>query len=253
MRWMTNDPKGFGAGDLNLYRDLGNGPVNGTDPSGLRWVWEPTGKHRPAPYNEYRLTRVPASPRHRAYEYRNPNGRWAVRVFYASTHDEAPNKMWLLDRHQPSVSGVYEWTADGTNGPHQEEFEYQRRWEDDPRPVIPVQVEKPHERPNDNVDVGVPRTDPTTTEITIGVAATAVVTILYFTPAGRAVQIGVAAGGVILGWLGLSSGEAQAQKISRCPPPKLRFDPPPLPNVVPELIHRYPDYSRNMPSFLPPR
>ena len=35
-RWTRNDPIGFEAGDTNLYRYVGNGPVNGVDPSGLR-------------------------------------------------------------------------------------------------------------------------------------------------------------------------------------------------------------------------
>ena len=33
-RWMSQDPLGFAAGDSNLYRYVGNGPTNGTDPSG---------------------------------------------------------------------------------------------------------------------------------------------------------------------------------------------------------------------------
>ena len=39
-RWTQTDPIGFDAGDLNLYRYEGNGPVNGVDPSGLEW-WDP--------------------------------------------------------------------------------------------------------------------------------------------------------------------------------------------------------------------
>jgi RHS repeat-associated protein len=35
MRWLQQDPLGFGAGDGNLYRDVGNGPTNATDPLGL--------------------------------------------------------------------------------------------------------------------------------------------------------------------------------------------------------------------------
>jgi RHS repeat-associated protein len=35
-RWTQTDPIGFDAGDTNLYRYVGNGPVNGVDPSGLR-------------------------------------------------------------------------------------------------------------------------------------------------------------------------------------------------------------------------
>jgi RHS repeat-associated protein len=34
-RWLSEDPISFAAGDVNLYRYVGNGPVNWTDPSGL--------------------------------------------------------------------------------------------------------------------------------------------------------------------------------------------------------------------------
>ena len=34
-QWLSNDPIGFAAGDANLYRYVGNGPQNWTDPSGL--------------------------------------------------------------------------------------------------------------------------------------------------------------------------------------------------------------------------
>jgi RHS repeat-associated protein len=34
-RWTSQDPLGFGGGDANLYRYVGNGPTNATDPSGL--------------------------------------------------------------------------------------------------------------------------------------------------------------------------------------------------------------------------
>jgi RHS repeat-associated protein len=33
--WTSQDPLGFAAGDANLYRYVGNGPTNATDPSGL--------------------------------------------------------------------------------------------------------------------------------------------------------------------------------------------------------------------------
>ena len=33
--WLRRDPKGFEAGDTNLYRYVGNSPTNATDPSGL--------------------------------------------------------------------------------------------------------------------------------------------------------------------------------------------------------------------------
>jgi RHS repeat-associated protein len=35
-RWLSMDPIGFAAGDVNLYRYVGNNPTNSTDPSGLQ-------------------------------------------------------------------------------------------------------------------------------------------------------------------------------------------------------------------------
>jgi RHS repeat-associated protein len=35
-RWISQDPISFAAGDANLYRYVGNGPLDGTDPSGLK-------------------------------------------------------------------------------------------------------------------------------------------------------------------------------------------------------------------------
>jgi len=37
--FISNDPIGFAAGDANLYRYVGNGPTNATDPSGLKGFW----------------------------------------------------------------------------------------------------------------------------------------------------------------------------------------------------------------------
>jgi len=34
-RWISRDPIGFAGGDVNLYRYVGNNPVNRVDPSGL--------------------------------------------------------------------------------------------------------------------------------------------------------------------------------------------------------------------------
>jgi uncharacterized protein RhaS with RHS repeats len=34
-RWLQSDPKGFDAGDHNLYRYVKNSPTSATDPSGL--------------------------------------------------------------------------------------------------------------------------------------------------------------------------------------------------------------------------
>jgi RHS repeat-associated protein len=42
-RFLTQDPSGFGGGDPNVYRYVQNGPINGTDPTGLREVPQETG------------------------------------------------------------------------------------------------------------------------------------------------------------------------------------------------------------------
>jgi len=48
-RWMQDDPEGFAAGDMNLYRFVGNNPTNATDPSGLE-----TAKKEPEhPWKDY--------------------------------------------------------------------------------------------------------------------------------------------------------------------------------------------------------
>src|ERR1700694_2868773 len=36
-RWLEEDPTGFDAGDMDLYRLEGNNPTNEVDPSGLEW------------------------------------------------------------------------------------------------------------------------------------------------------------------------------------------------------------------------
>ena len=61
-RWTQTDPIGFDAEDLNLYRYVGNGPLNGVDPWGLREIPEVgMGSGRGGPKN-------PGRPG-------NPNGR----------------------------------------------------------------------------------------------------------------------------------------------------------------------------------
>lgn len=40
-RWLTEDPLGFGAGDANLYRYVGNRQTNAVDPSGLQFPGNP--------------------------------------------------------------------------------------------------------------------------------------------------------------------------------------------------------------------
>jgi len=43
-RWTQEDPIGFAAGDANLYRYVGNGPTNATDPIGLEDHGEQGGR-----------------------------------------------------------------------------------------------------------------------------------------------------------------------------------------------------------------
>jgi hypothetical protein len=47
-RWLQPDPKRFGAGDTNFYRDERDNPINSTDPSGLDPKLEHSGN--PFPY-----------------------------------------------------------------------------------------------------------------------------------------------------------------------------------------------------------
>jgi RHS repeat-associated protein len=56
-RWLQNDPLGFGGGDSNTYRYLGNDPANGTDPAGLfdpLKAWEYLKAMDPNAYEWYR-------------------------------------------------------------------------------------------------------------------------------------------------------------------------------------------------------
>jgi RHS repeat-associated protein len=46
-RWVTMDPTGFGGGDVNLYRFVGNEPTDETDPSGLQPPKDPSYKPHP--------------------------------------------------------------------------------------------------------------------------------------------------------------------------------------------------------------
>jgi len=47
-RFMSLDPKGFAAGDVDLYRYVHNGPTDGTDPTGLEQANQPQGNQEPA-------------------------------------------------------------------------------------------------------------------------------------------------------------------------------------------------------------
>ncbi|QJW98446.1 RHS repeat-associated core domain-containing protein [Frigoriglobus tundricola] len=70
-RWLTPDPTGFSAGDVDLYRFVGNNPVNATDPSGLAELFglqkkldaatRDSWKNDPASYKD-KLIVVPDNP-----------------------------------------------------------------------------------------------------------------------------------------------------------------------------------------------
>jgi RHS repeat-associated protein len=49
-RFISQDPLGFAAGDSNLYRYAGNGPTNGTDPSGQDSITTDPGSGYTLPY-----------------------------------------------------------------------------------------------------------------------------------------------------------------------------------------------------------
>jgi RHS repeat-associated protein len=70
-RFLAEDPLGFGGGDWNLYRYVGNAPISGTDPEGLRFPQLvrplPTRPgYRPrlpiGPHDPYRPTPLPLFP-----------------------------------------------------------------------------------------------------------------------------------------------------------------------------------------------
>jgi len=42
-RFISRDPIGFAAGDMNQYRPMGNNPVNAVDPQGTWWHWVAIG------------------------------------------------------------------------------------------------------------------------------------------------------------------------------------------------------------------
>jgi hypothetical protein len=53
-RWLSEDPLGYAAGDANLYRYVGNNPVNAADPSGLQ-----SGNHTGLLAGKYYIYYVP--------------------------------------------------------------------------------------------------------------------------------------------------------------------------------------------------
>jgi len=57
MCWTSEDPIGFTAGDMNLYRDVGNAPTDGTDPNGTElFITGDGGAKAKAFFNDNHLT-----------------------------------------------------------------------------------------------------------------------------------------------------------------------------------------------------
>lgn len=82
-RWMQQDPIGFDAGDVNLYRFVGNNPTNFVDPSGLQGVQvgpEPKiieeGQGEPPDNRAMRPPPVKLRIRGRDIVYSNDKPRW---------------------------------------------------------------------------------------------------------------------------------------------------------------------------------
>jgi RHS repeat-associated protein len=72
-RWLSNDPIGFSAGDVNTFRYVGNGPGNGLDPSGLETIFfhgktgEKETPKKNSAHGQYRWTGKFGSVNHYAY------------------------------------------------------------------------------------------------------------------------------------------------------------------------------------------
>jgi RHS repeat-associated protein len=200
-QWMQIDPAGFTAGDENLRRYVANHPTNGTDSSGLEWV--DTGKTKEAErIIVQRWTRVaPGKDGRIGHWRRDPNGKFADFTFVAPPHPLASTGLfqYVLDERQPTVVNFRPIDHPPSH------FAKEQVWKGDdlpPPPPVPV-VDAVRERVR-YIHPDEPTLDP------ILVGATVVGTIIAFTPVGRAAKIGLAAVGIVGGWLGLGSSEGQA-------------------------------------------
>jgi uncharacterized protein RhaS with RHS repeats len=92
---MSEDPKGFDAGDYNLYRYCHNDPLDFTDPMGLD-----SGPFQDvdSAYRYLHATLNPLSVREnlefRTLVYRNASGEtWTNKTAVGSSHKVAPNQI----------------------------------------------------------------------------------------------------------------------------------------------------------------
>lgn len=106
-RWMQQDPIRFAAGDVNLYRFVGNNPTNFVDPSGLQGVQvgpEPRiiaeGKGEPPDYREMRPPAVTLSIKGKDVAYSNAKPHWdqirftpdrLIRVLFKDQKSKTPD------------------------------------------------------------------------------------------------------------------------------------------------------------------
>ena len=98
-RWISEDPKGFAAGQTNLYVYCGNSPANVTDPIGLEvfpkgkprafwtlndYLYLPNGVFNLEGYVEY-MQLVALENARRNYDYKQAAGVAAMEVFIIGT------------------------------------------------------------------------------------------------------------------------------------------------------------------------
>ncbi|MGB7415483.1 MAG: RHS repeat-associated core domain-containing protein, partial [Thermosynechococcaceae cyanobacterium] len=91
-RFISEDPIGFDGGDANLYRYVGNGPVNATDPSGLRLFRPPVRFPTRRPIGP---TVNPSGP------FRSPTRRLPTQPGYPTTYPSNPDSTNPLTPWKP--------------------------------------------------------------------------------------------------------------------------------------------------------
>jgi RHS repeat-associated protein len=135
-RFISQDPIGFSAGDVNLYRYVGNAPGDGVDPEGEKWV--DTGKKVPAEFTVQKGSYCkggyvgPSLGRSGYYKdpyfWSNPKGRWGNFSFYPPRHPLAPEYQYRLDSHIQNIE-IYALLE-----PPPTRWAFEQVWIDDSRP-----------------------------------------------------------------------------------------------------------------------
>jgi len=77
-QWLTEDPLGFGGGDTNLKRFVGNGPTNGTDPSGLEII---SNFEIDSYLDEVMVTKYMKEKKNDGYHYTSDGVQWKNRDY----------------------------------------------------------------------------------------------------------------------------------------------------------------------------